>query len=92
MGPGTDTDTDTILVVIPTLGYLSDHLLFLFPLLLQLDSTIPLLIHLTATMIITDRVNEFGFRDIGDIERLPTVGEGFGSLVTGNGDRIHKRT
>jgi hypothetical protein len=43
-------------------------------------------------MIITNRVIGFGFRDIGDIEKLPTVREGFGFLVTGNGDRLHERT
>jgi hypothetical protein len=90
MGTGMDTTTDTILAAIPTLGYSLDHLSFLFPLLRQFDTTITGRTPLTVTMIITNRVIGFGFRDIGDIEKLPTVREGFGFLVTGNGDRINK--
>ncbi len=88
-GMGMDTDTDTTLGVIPTLGYLSAHPLF-FCLLLLLDSTITGLIPLI--MVITNRVIAFGFRDIGNIERLPMVGKRSGFLVTGSGDRIDKET
>jgi hypothetical protein len=86
-----DIVTDTTLMGVPTLDSLSGHLLFLCPLLRQFDTTITDLILLRIIMSITGMI-EFGFQDIGDIELAPTVGEEFGFLATGNGDRIDKDT
>jgi hypothetical protein len=74
-----------ILGAIPTMEFFGVHLFFMFP----LHRSIPITpIH----RVIITQVIEFGFRDIGDIEKLPTVGKRFGFLVTGNGDTIDKET
>ena len=82
--------TDTTLMGVPTLGFLSGHLLSFYPLLPRFDTTIT---DLTPRMIImsTTGMTEFGSRGIGSIEVAPMVVKEFGFLVTGNGDRISKK-
>jgi hypothetical protein len=85
------TGMDTTLMAVPTLDFSSGHLLFLYPLLRQFDTTITELILLMIIMIITNRVIEFGFRDTGSAEKRVTVGKESGYLAIGNGGRIKKQ-
>jgi len=72
----------------PTLDFLSGHLLFLYPLLRQFDTTmsdqIPRMIITTSKMI------GYGFRDTWNTGKPPMVGKESGYLAIGNGDRNNK--
>jgi hypothetical protein len=84
---GIDTD---ITMVIPALGFLLGHLLFLYPLLRRFDITTTGLILPAIPMGMTV-MTEFGFRGIGNIELARTVAEEFGFPATGNGDRTSRK-
>jgi hypothetical protein len=77
-------------MVIPALGFLLGHLLFLYPLLHLFDTTITDLILLTITMSMTG-MTEFGSRGIGNIGMAPTAGKESGCPAIGNGDRVNKK-
>jgi len=77
---------DTTLMAVPTLDFLSGHLLFLYPLLPQFDTTMS--DHIPLMIITTSKMIEFGFRDTWNIGNPPMVGKESGFLAIGNGDRI----
>jgi len=82
------TGTDTTLMAVPTLDSLSGHLLFLYLLLRQFDTTMSGHIPL---MIIMSKMIGYGFRDTWNIGKPPMVGKESGYLAIGNGDRINKK-
>jgi hypothetical protein len=83
------TGTDTTLMAVPTLDSLSGHLLFLYPLLRQFDTTMSG--HIPLMIITTSKMIGYGFRDTWNIGKPPMVGKESGYLAIGNGDRINKK-